>query len=436
MTGEPAQEICHAAPVDTVALIGPDYNGLRPTMHVQVNDHVNIGQVLFTDKKNPGVKYTSPACGYVAAINRGAKRALLSVVIQITGEGHETFTAHTHSRLDSIDGTDARRQLINSGLWTAFRTRPFSKVPSPTAVPNAIFITAIDTHPLAARPEVVLGERGDDFEAGLRVITRLGAEKVYLCTAPDANLPGSDVPGVTVAEFSGPHPAGLPGTHIHFLSPVDRHHTAWHINYQDVAAIGQLFLTGRPDVERIVSLAGPGVVRPRLLRTRLGANVMELVRDEMVDGSHRVISGSVLAGRTAVSPVDFLGRYHNQISVLPMATKREFFGWLMPGLNKFALKRVNLSSLFPKRKLQFDTSVYGGHRAIVPIGSYEKVMPLDLMPTFLLRSLAIDDLEEAEALGCLELDEEDLALCTFVCPGKSEFGAMLRRTLTVIEKEG
>ena len=436
VAGQPLQEIQQTDPVDTVAILGPDYIGLRPTMHVQVGDHVKVGQLLFTDKKTPGVKYTSPGCGHVAAVNRGEKRALLSVAIKITGDGHETFKAYTVSRLDMLDAGVTRQQLVDSGLWTAFRTRPFSKVPLPQSVPDSIFVTAIDTNPLAARPEIVLSERRDDFEAGLRVLKHLGAETVYLCKQPGANIPGEDLPGLTVAEFSGPHPTGLPGTHIHFLDPVGRGKTAWHIGYQDVAAVGHLFITGRPDTKRVVALAGPGAARPRLLRTRMGANLSELVHGETLDGPQRVISGSVLAGRTAAEPVDFLGRYHNQISLLPAAPKREFFGWLMPGFNKYAFKHVNLSSLLPKRLFRFNTSLYGGQRAIVPIGSYEKVMPLNIMPTFLLRALAVNDLEEAEALGCMELDEEDLALCTFVCPGKSEFGGMLRRTLNTIEKEG
>lgn len=436
VTGQPVQEIHDAEPVNTVALAGPDYVGLRPSMQVQVGDHVKLGQTLFTDKKTPGVKYTSPGCGHVVAINRGLKRSLLSVVIEITGDGYEAYRSYGAADIDSLDAARLREQLVDSGLWTALRTRPFSKTPRPDSTPHSIFVTAVDTHPLAARPEIVLSDRQDDFEAGLRVLKRLGAETLFLCKPSSVAIPGEDLPGLTVAEFSGPHPAGLPGTHIHLLDPAGRNKTVWHIGYQDVAAMGHLFLHGRPDPQRVVSLAGPGAARPRLLRTRLGANISELVRGEMLDGRQRVISGSLLAGRTAADPLDFLGRYHNQISLLPAAVKREFFGWLMPGLDKYAFKRVNLSCLLPRRRFSFNTSLYGGHRAIVPIGSYEKVMPLDIMPTFLLRALAVDDLEEAEALGCLELDEEDLALCTFVCPGKSEFGSMLRRNLNTIEKEG
>lgn len=433
--GAPQQAIGDGAVVETVALVGPDYVGMKPTLAVKVGDHVKTGQVLFGDKKTPGVKYTSPGCGRVVAIHRGQKRAFQSVVVQITGDEAETFAHWPADRLDRLDGAEVRANLIDSGLWTAFRTRPFSKVPAPESAPASIFVTAIDTNPLAARPEVVVAERVDDFVAGLRVLGRLGGRRVFVCKAPDAAIPGADLPGVTVVEFAGPHPAGLPGTHIHFLDPVGRRKTVWHVGYQDVIAMGHLFTRGQLDPARVISLAGPGVAAPRLVRTRLGANIGELVAGEVADGHFRVISGSVFSGRTAQAPLDFLGRYHLQVSTLPVCQERRLFDWLMPGFRKFSIKRVTVASLL-RRKFSLSTSMGGRRRAIVPIGSYERVMPLDILPTFLLRALEMDDLDQAEALGCLELDEEDLALCTFVCPGKGEYGSMLRRNLTVIEREG
>jgi Na+-transporting NADH:ubiquinone oxidoreductase subunit A len=228
----------------------------------------------------------------------------------------------------------------------------------------------------------------------------------------------------------------LPGTHIHFLDPASRKNTVWYINYQDVMAIGSLFVTGRLDQRRVISLAGPAVNDPRLIRTRIGANIDELVDGELAEGENRVVSGSVLSGHTAHGMLAFLGRYSLQISALAEGGQRELFGWYMPWFDKFSVKGVVASKLIPGKKFAMNTTAYGCKRAIVPIGSYEKVMPLDILPTFLLKALATDDLEQAEALGCLELDEEDLALCTFVCPGKGEYGAMLRRNLTTIEKEG
>ena len=436
IAGVPKQEISDARPPNTVAVLGPDYVGMKPTMAVTGGDRVKEGQVLFADKKTPGVVYTSPGCGEVLAINRGAKRALQSVVVRITGDDAVSFAGYAESRLESLDPETAKENLVGSGLWTALGSRPFSKVPSPQSTPHSIFVTAMDTNPLAADASLIIAERPDDFRSGLKVLSRLTPGKIFLCKAPGTTIPGSELSAVVTAEFAGPHPAGLPGTHIHFLDPVGRNKTVWYLNYQDVMAIGKLFVTGRLDCRRVVSLAGPAVKAPRLLRTYLGASTSELVEGKLAEGENRVISGSVLSGRTAEGPLAFLGRYHLQISVLAQGTTRELFGWMAPGFQKFSLKNVFASRLFPGKRLAFTTAANGGGRAIVPIGSYEKVMPLDILPTFLLRALAVDDVEQAEALGCLELDEDDLALCTFVCPGKGEYGSMLRRNLTIIEKEG
>jgi Na+-transporting NADH:ubiquinone oxidoreductase subunit A len=314
--------------------------------------------------------------------------------------------------------------------------RPFSRVPSPESSPRSIFVTALDTNPLAADAGLIVGQRPDDFAHGLTVLSRLTDGKVFLCVQPGAAIPGSESPGVETVEFDGPHPAGLPGTHIHFLDPVSREKTVWYVNYQDVMAIGSLFTVGRLDLRRVISLAGPAVENPRLLRTRLGASTEELVDGQLTDGPNRVVSGSVLFGRKADGPLAFLGRYHLQVSALPEATERKLFGWISPGMDRYSITNTFASRLIPGKRFAMSTAAYGDGRAVVPVGSYEKVMPLDILPTFLLRALAVDDVEQAEALGCLELDEEDLALCTFVCPGKGDYGAMLRRNLTIIEKEG
>lgn len=436
ITGNPRQEISDGREVSTVAILGPDYVGMKPTMAIKAGDQVKQGQVLFSDKMTPGVVYTSPACGKVLAVNRGAKRALQSVVIRITGDDAKSFARYSEGRLEGLDPEKVKENLVNSGLWTALRTRPFSKVPAPESTPRSIFVTAMDTSPLAADAGLVIAERPEDFVNGLRVLARIGSEKTFLCKAPGSEIPGSELSFVVTAEIAGPHPAGLPGTHIHFLDPVGRNKTVWYLNYQDVMAVGRLFVTGRLDHRRVVSFAGPVVNNPRLIRTRIGANTDELVAGELAEGENRVVSGSVIAGRKAEGPLAFLGRYHLQISALGELRKRAFFGWMGPGFGKFSLKKIMASCLFPQKKFPMTTAAYGRGRAIVPIGSYEKVMPLDILPTFLFRALEVDDVEQAEALGCLELDEDDLALCTFVCPGKIDFGPLLRRNLTIIEKEG
>jgi Na+-transporting NADH:ubiquinone oxidoreductase subunit A len=437
IAGDPQQVIEAGQQVNRVAVIGDDYVGMKPTFHVAEGDFVRCGQLLFTDKRVPAIRYTAPASGKVTKINRGAKRVFQSVVIDIQGDERENFPCYSASQLVRLDRGTVRDNLVQSGLWTALRARPFSKVPDPESVPHALFVTAMDTQPLAARPEVVLAESADEFRSGLQVLRHLTDGKLFLCKAEGADIPGTELDFVMAAEFAGPHPAGLPGTHIHFLCPVSERRTVWHVGYQDVAAIGKLFLTGQLPVERVVSLAGPAVRRPRLLRTRIGAHLGELTDGELCEGRQRVISGSVLSGRTASRAFQYLGRYHVQVSSLSEGGQREFLGWQTPGFDKFSVKRVFASSIFGRgRKFAFTTSLEGSPRAMVPVGAYERVMPLEILPTFLLRALITGDTEQARLLGCLELDEEDLALCVYVCPSKYEYGPMLRRTLAEIEREG
>lgn len=435
--GAPEQAIYDGPPTSSVGLLGNEYVGLKPTMMVAEGDRVKLGQPIFADKRDTGIRYTAPGSGVVRSINRGPKRVLQSVVIQLEGAEEENFNAYPPHELARLNNEQVRENLLASGLWTAFRTRPFSKVPTSAAEPHAIFVTAMDSNPLAARADVVINAHGPDFLHGLTSVSKLTSGKVYVCKYPNADIPTSDSATVEVAEFAGPHPVGLPGTHIHFLDPVSATKAVWHLNYQDVVAIGKLFTTGRLWVDRVIALAGPAVVRPRLLRTRLGANTEELVRGELAPGEVRVISGSVLSGHRAAGWARYLGRYHTQLSVISEERERHFMGWIHPGPQRFSALNVFVSSFYRGRKpFPLTTSQQGSPRAMVPIGSYSMVMPLDVLPTQLLRSLMVGDTDRAQGLGCLELDEEDLALCTYVCPSKYEYGTVLRRALTQIEKEG
>ncbi|KGQ37992.1 Na(+)-translocating NADH-quinone reductase subunit A [Gallibacterium genomosp. 1] len=435
IAGKPEQVIHNGNVVTEVALLGEEYVGMRPSMKVREGDVVKKGQVLFEDKKNPGVLFTAPASGTVTAINRGAKRVLQSVVIQIEGDDQVTFNKYSADELKSLTSEQVRKNLQASGLWTALRTRPFSKVPAVDAVPSSIFVNAMDTNPLAADPEVVLKAHWEDFTNGLTVLSRLHEGKLHLCKAGDSNIPTVDLPNLSIHDFGGPHPAGLSGTHIHFIDPVSATKTVWYLNYQDVIAFGRLFTTGELYNGRVISLAGPQVKNPRLIRTQLGANLSQLTQGELKEGENRIISGSVLSGHKAAGAVDYLGRYALQVSVIAEGREKEFLGWIMPGANKYSITRTVLGH-FGHKLFNFTTALNGGHRAMVPIGAYERVMPLDIIPTLLLRDLSAGDTDSAQALGCLELDEEDLALCTFVCPGKNDYGPMLRAALDKIEKEG
>ena len=435
ISGAPEQVIQNGPAISEVAILGEEYVGMRPSMAVKVGDTVKKGQILFSDKKNEGVHFTAPASGVVKEINRGAKRVLQSVVISVQGNDSVQFTKYESNQLASLERSQVVDTLVESGAWTALRTRPFSKVPAINSQPASIFVTAMDTNPLAADAPLIINNNRQAFTDGLALLSKLTAGKVYVCKGKIA-LPKSEVSNVEEKVFTGVHPAGLAGTHIHFVDPVSASKQVWSINYQDVIAFGQLFTTGELYSEKVISLAGPAVSTPRLVRTVIGASTVELTAGELIEGQVRVISGSVLCGVTAVGPHAYLGRYHNQISALAEGYEKELFGWGAPGLNKHSVARVFLSALNRAKKFAFTTTTGGSKRAMVPIGQYERVMPLDILPTVLLRDLIVGDTDGAQTLGCLELDEEDLALCTYACPGKYEYGSILRDCLSKIEKEG
>jgi Na+-transporting NADH:ubiquinone oxidoreductase subunit A len=436
IAGKPEQVIGDT-PVTKVAVMGPDYLGLRADMQVDIGDQVKLGQLLFTEAKAPSICYTAPAAGVIETIHYNDRRTLLSLVIQVDADEQAVnFGGHSSAELVTLGEQQVREKLQCSGMWTSLRTRPFSKVPLPDAVPHSIFINAMDTNPLAPDPRSVLREYAPDFNNGLQVLSRIGSGRLFLCKAPDAEINHPDLEQLVVSSFSGPHPAGLPGTHIHFLDPVSRQKTVWTVNYQDVIAIGRLFTTGVLFTERVIALAGPQVLRPRLIRSRLGAAIADLMQDELAPGDNRVVSGSVLHGHEAVGPLAFLGRYHLQVSVLREGRDKEFMAWLRPGNEQYSILNIFSSALARVKSFNLTTATNGEHRAMVPVGSYEEVMPLDILPSHLLRALIVADVDSAQALGCLELAEEDLALCTFVCLGKYDYGPLLRQCLDSIEKDG
>ena len=435
ISGAPEQVIQDGPTISEVAVLGEEYVGLRPSMAVKVGDSVKKGQLLFSDKKNIGIKFTAPASGVVKEINRGAKRVLQSVVISVEGQESISFPKYKSEQLATLERSLIVKNLVESGAWIALRTRPFSKVPQIDSLPASIFVTAMDTNPLAADAELIIHENPQAFTDGLSLLTQLTAGKVYVCKG-EGSLPKPDISTLEEKQFSGIHPAGLAGTHIHFVDPVSITKQVWSINYQDVISFGLLFTSGELHVDKVISLAGPAIKKPRLLRTVSGASITQITAHELRPGEIRIISGSVLHGTNAKGPHAFLGRYHNQISALVEGYEKELFGWAVPGVNKFSVAKVFISALNRTKRFAFTTTTGGSDRAMVPIGQYERVMPLDILPTLLLRDLIVGDTDEAQTLGCLELDEEDLALCTYVCPGKYDYGSILRDNLNKIEKEG
>ncbi len=447
ISGAPEQSIRSGNSVTEVALLGADYVGLKPTMKVRVGDQVAGGQLLFIDKKNPGVRFTAPAPGKVTAIHRGPRRRFESLVIKLEGEERRFFTSPCPAPELLPAAETIKEILIESGQWTALRTRPYGKVPAPAPKAKAasLFITAIDTEPLAPNPAVIINGHRNDFILGLNVLQLLTA-KTFLCCSQDINIRRSDHPNIEVAHFSGPHPAGLASTHIHFLDPICSGKEVWHIGYQDVIAVGHLFRTGQLWEERVIALTGPSMQQPRLIKTLVGASVLELSQNELADPQARLIAGSVLNGhRMGEENVHgYLGRYQQQICALPEKDGSGLLNWLRPGGDRYSSLPIFLSAFTEATKkngeadtkFPLSTASWGGERAILPMGSYEKVMPLNLIATSLLKAIATGNTEKAAALGCLELIEEDLALCSFVCPGKNNFGPMLREVLTRIEEDG
>jgi Na+-transporting NADH:ubiquinone oxidoreductase subunit A len=441
MQGTPEPVIDAGSAVRSVALLGGDYVGLKPKMLIEAGEKVTLGQALFIDKRDPAVPYTAPGSGVVRSINRGTRRALQSVIIELDEPAEDTaaYSQLAASKPASLTPEVIRSALHTSGLWTAFRTRPYNKVPDSGSAPRSIFVTAIDTRPLAGNPEPVIGQHHEEFLQGLKILACLTDGNVNVCTSASWELTLNEDQQIRHARFSGPHPAGLPGTHIHHLDPVGSSEMVWHIGYQDVIAIGHLFSSGRILCQRTIALGGTGFTRPRMVTTRLGACVADLVSTELIDRPaqpQRLLSGCALDGRIATDTEGFLGRYHLQLTTINDQAKRKLFGWLglFNGDFSFAsrLARRQGHATFN----EFSTQQFGRPTALVPIDAFDRVMPMDILPVPLLRALLIRDTDQAQALGCLELDSEDLALCSFICPGKNNYGAALKINLEQIERDG
>ena len=437
IVGSPLNLIDESKRSTWLAIIGDDYKGMKPQMLVEVGNKVEIGQKLFEDKKRPGVFITSPGAGEIININRGEKRKFLSLTIKLASQEQSvSFKPIMTKPSNLMNEEEIKKVLLESGLWTALRTRPFDKTPYVGTRPAAIFIKAMDTNPLSFDPEIIIKKYEANFYDGINILAKLTSGKVYVCVKKNSSIKSAQ-PQVSVEEFSGPHPAGNPGTHIHYLDPVSENKTVWHIDYQDVIAIAKLFSDGKLWTTRYVALSGPHALNPRIIKTRLGTSIDDLLSGEVKSPSEtRVVSGSVLNGTGYFKEKAYLGRFHHQITLLSEGNKRELFGWAMPGLHKFSITNVFLSKLLLKNNFALNTSVNGQHRNIVPVGSYERVVPGDFLATNLLKSIMAKEIDDSINLGCLELAEEDLALCTYVCPSKTDFGKNLRELLDVIEKEG
>ena len=421
--GSPSADVVDMTTVSCVGILGDDYPDLKPTLLVREGEAVRKGQPLLTDRKNPSAIITSPATGTVRAVNRGAKRKFLSLVIE-KGEGEPLkFDTGFSDRGSAVD------LLVKSGLLAGFRRLPFGKVPHADDKPAAVFVNCMDTRPLAPDMKLIYKGNEDYFAEGMKLI-RLLADKTFVCCSEDLKTTDDAV------IFTGKHPAGLTGTHVHFLKPVSQHSSVWTTDMQTVIDLGYLIKNKELNETKIISLSGPCFKTPCHVKTVKGAAVSELVNGRVNENDARIINGSVLYGFSVTPETDFLSSVFNQVTAVKEQTDRPFMGWLMPGAKTFSVKNIFLAKILGDKNDEFDTAMNGCIRPMVPVGVYEKVMPLDILPTHLLRALLVKDYESAEKLGCLELTEEDLSLCTYVCPGKIDYAPVLRSALTDIEKEG
>jgi Na+-transporting NADH:ubiquinone oxidoreductase subunit A len=411
-----------------------EFPGLIPKLRVKTGDKVSAGSPLFQDKMRPDILFTSPVSGKVVSIIRGDRRKLLEIVIEKEGDEFIDF-----GMADTAGLTRAKikKALLISGLWPSIRQRPYHIIADPEDVPKAIFISGFDTAPLAPDYNFIMENSPEAFfHTGLSVLKKLTDGNINMILNGKKNSSEflKKTPDVEISYFSGPHPAGNVGVHIHHMDPVNKGEVVWFINIQDIIAIGRLFDEGIFEHERIVALTGSEVLKPAYYKVRSGISVSELVKDNVKPGKLRYISGNVLTGRR-IETDGCLGYYDSQFSVIPEGDYFEFFGWMSPGITKFSFSRTFLSSLIPWKNYRMDTNLHGGERAFVMTGQYERVVPMDIYPMQLLKAILAEDIDLMENLGIYEIAEEDFALCEFICPSKIEIQSMVRKGLDLMVRE-
>jgi Na+-transporting NADH:ubiquinone oxidoreductase subunit A len=411
-----------------------DFPGLIPKLNVKPGEMVSAGSPLFHDKIRPEIIFSSPVSGKVLAINRGDRRRLLEVVIEKSGNEYIDFGLSDPSNLSR---EKIKESLLISGLWPAVRQRPYHVIANPNDVPKAIFISGFDTSPLAPDSNFIMDNSpASIFRSGIAALKKLTDGKLNLALsgkgASSELLEKAE--DVEISHFSGPHPAGNVGIHIHHLDPLNKGEIVWFVNLQDVLAIGRLFEQGRYIHERIIALTGSEVLHPEYYKITSGASISSLVKKNVTPGNLRFISGNVLTG-TSIGPEGYLGYYDSQVTVIPEGDYFEFFGWMKPGINKFSFSRTFASRLIPSKGYRLDTNLHGGERAFVMTGQYEKVVPMDIYPMQLLKAILSEDIDLMENLGIYEIAEEDFALCEYICPSKIEIQSIVRRGLDLMIKE-
>ncbi len=411
-----------------------DFTGVFPKMLVKEGDSVKAGSPLFFDKYSEQVQFTAPVSGRVVELKRGAKRVLLEVKIE--ADGKDEFVDFGKSNPNDLKADEVKEGLLKSGIWPFIRQRPYSITANPADEPKAIFIPAFDSSPLAPDFDLLVHGQGETFQAGIDALAKLTKGKIHLNVnakaAPSKVFVNSKK--VQINEFSGPHPAGNVGTQIAHIDPINKGEIVWYLYPQDVLMIGKFFLEGKYDASRLVALTGSEVVKPRYYKTKLGASIEALVKDNVSDVKKRFISGNVLTG-TKIEATGYLGSYDSQITVIPEGDQHQFFGWLIPSPKIHSFYRTALSWITPNKKFKLNTNLNGGVRAFVMTGEFEKVFPMDIYPMQLIKAIMIGDIDAMENLGIYEVAEEDFALCEYISTSKIELQSIVRDGLDMIRKE-
>ncbi len=407
-----------------------DFRGLAPKLAVKEGDRVLAGDILFTDKANPQIAIASPVSGEVARIERGDKRKILAVVVLADAQqSYRSVPAGTPANRE-----DAIQWLLGAGAWSLIESRPYGRIANPEAQPKAVFVNGMATEPLAVSPAVALAGREEDFAKGLQVVGLLSPRTVLSIGANETAPALTKASGVEIHQFKGPHPAGTTSVHINRISPINKGETVWTLNYQDVVIIGHLARTGNLKLERVVSLCGTGISKPRAVTAVAGAQLEGFLSTELKSGAYRVISGSVLTGAN-VGKNGYLGYYASQITAIPEGQGTDFFGWVIPSFGKWSISRTLFSWMTPSKKYDLNTKQHGEDRAFVVTGVYDKVFPLDILPMPLIKAMWAKDLEKMEQLGAYEVVAEDFALCEVVCPSKQELQKLAGEAIDLLYTE-
>lgn len=435
LKGEAKRELTRLPLVHAYALKPEDFPGVTPKLLVRVDDAVKVGTPLFFDKYRPQILFTSPVSGKVSAIVRGEKRKILEVVI--TPEAEQVYETFEVPAVGAADREQIKSLLLNAGLWPMIIQRPYGIIANPQDTPKSIFVSGFDSAPLAPDMNFVLENEAENLETGFALLGKLTDGKVYLGLKNGTSGVLNQVKNAEIRLFEGPHPAGNVGVQIHHIDPINKGDVVWTVDVQHVAMIGRFFRTGKVDMSKIIALTGSETAQPRYFSVIAGLPINSIVRQKELRSQTekvRIISGNVLTGRR-VEPEGYLGFYSNQVTVIPEGDTYEFLGWGMPRLNKFSVSRSYFSWLCPKKHYRLDTNMNGGVRAYVVTGLYDKYLPMDIYPLYLLKAILAGDIDKMENLGIYEVIEEDFALCEFVDPSKTEMQAIIRQGIDLMIKE-